>query len=175
MAARVHVDPAAHGARDSDEPLDPGKPPVLDEHIGAEPEDDPGQPAVLRELQGAYHVLAIRGHREVARRSADPPGAIARERLVLEQLAAEFDFGRRRWSRRRFGLGFFDRLCYALAAATCPPVADFTPFALSCHSCKLLTLPMRLRSAMIASHAALAADMVVVYGTRCTSAARRMA
>jgi len=28
---------------------------------------------------------------------------------------------------------------------------------------------------MIASQAALAADMVVVYGTRCTSAARRMA
>jgi hypothetical protein len=34
---------------------------------------------------------------------------------------------------------------------------------------------VRLRSAMIASHAALAADIVVVYGTRCINAARRIA
>ena len=32
----------------------------------------------------------------------------------------------------------------------------------SCHSWRLLTLPARLRNAMIASHAALAADIVVV-------------
>ena len=35
--------------------------------------------------------------------------------------------------------------------------------------------PTRLRSAMIASQAALAADIVVVYGTPCCSAARRIA
>src|SRR5204862_22538 len=65
-----------------------------------------------------------------------------------------------------------NRLAHAAPAGA---AVTFSPVAFSCHSCRLLTLPVRLRSAMIASHAALAADIVVVYGTRCTNAARRMA
>ena len=45
--------------------------------------------------------------------------------------------------------------------------------ATSCHSCSDRTCGVRERSERIASHAALAADIVVVYGTRCAIAACR--
>ena len=129
----------------------------------------------MRQLERAYDVIGVGGQGEIARRPTNPPRGVPGERLVLEQLAAEFDFRRLGW----LGRFRFRRLraCfgYALAATIRSPLGGDFSFAFSCHSCRLLTLPVRLRSAMTASHAALAADIVVVYGTRCTSAARRMA
>jgi len=84
---------------------------------------------LLRELQRAHHVLAVGGQGQVPCRSTDSPGGVAGQRLVLEQLAAEFDLRRRRRRRRCFG-----RLRYAFAAAICAAVGAFAPFALSCHS-----------------------------------------
>ena len=46
--------------------------------------------------------------------------------------------------------------------------------AIACHSCSERTSPALSLSAMMASHAADAADIVVVYGTPCWSAARRI-
>src|SRR3989442_9186372 len=96
---------------------------------------------------------------------------------------AELDL---RWGRRGRGgrlggtlarlprrLGRYLR--YARTASFAAPGGRLSTVVLSCHSLRLLTLPVRLRRAMIASPAALAADIVVVYGTRFTSAARRIA
>mgnify|MGYP001609773298 CR=1 FL=1 len=43
----------------------------------------------------------------------------------------------------------------------------------ACHSCTLRTVCCWLRSDRMALHAAFAADIVVVYGTRCVMAACR--
>src|SRR6266566_553135 len=122
-------------------------------------------------------------HDEVARRSADAVRGMAGQGLILEHPPAELDLGRGRRGRGgRLGgtlarlprrLGRYLR--YARTASFAVPGGRFSTVVLSCHSWRLLTLPVRLRRAMIASQAALAADMVVVYGTRCISAARRIA
>src|SRR5207247_4432882 len=134
--------------------------------------------------QRLHHVLRLGGHHEKAGGPADAVRGVARERLVLEHTAAELDL--RRWRRGRCGRGLRLRAargCGALryvrtAGARLAAFAagdGLSTVVFSCHSWRLLTLPVRLRSAMIASHAALAADIVVVYGTRCISAARRIA
>src|SRR5207253_4464800 len=133
-----------------------------------------------------------------ARRAAEPVRGVARQGLVLEHPAAELDLGRRgrgggrrlgadlgalrRRLRRRLGRRDGRPLAYARTAGVGLGCGAFAPaggclsaVVLSCHSWRLLTLPVRLRRAMIASQAALAADIVVVYGRRCISAARRMA
>src|SRR6059058_4525481 len=156
---------------------------VLDEHVRAEPEGHPREPAVLRQLERLGDVLAIGGHDEIARRSADPVRGVAGQGLVLEHAPAELDLRRgRRGGGRRLGgsLARFARrlrrcLRYARTASFAAPGGRFSTVVLSCHSWRLLTLPVRLRRAIIASQAALAADIVVVYGTRCISAARRIA
>src|SRR5207245_6014535 len=125
-------------------------------------------------LEAARDVLGAGRGEQVARRAADAVRGVPRQRLVLQQLALELGLGR----LGRSGRGFYARTGRASRLAV-PGLAaagsGFPTIVFSCHSWRLLTLPVRLRSAMIASHAALAADIVVVYGTRCTSAARRIA
>src|SRR5213079_1441247 len=124
----------------------------------------------------------VGGHDEVARRPADPIGRVAGQGLVLEHPAPELDpRSRRRGGGRRLG-SRFARLSRRLGrsprqarTASLAGPGRFSTVVLSCHSWRLLTLPVRLRRAMIASQAALAADIVVVYGTRCINAARRIA
>src|SRR5213592_2792421 len=113
----------------------PGKPPSFTSTLEPSPRTTHGSPRSCAS-SSADHILAVGGQGEVAGRPADPPRGVAGQRLVLEQLAAEFDSGRGRRQRlRRFGFGLGGRFCYAFAAATCPPptVGDLSPFALSCH------------------------------------------
>src|SRR5436309_2466920 len=153
---------------------EPGEPAVPHEHVGPEAQHHRGEPPLLRHLEAARDVLGAGRGEQVARRAADAVRGVPRQRLVLQQLALELGLGR----LGRSGRGFYARTGRASRLAV-PGLAaagsGFPTIVFSCHSWRLLTLPVRLRSAMIASHAALAADMVVVYGTRCTSAARRMA
>src|SRR5438093_679178 len=166
-----------------------GEAALFDEQVRPKADREPRQTALVGELDPLRHILHVGGHEEVARRSTEPVRGVARQRFVLQQPPAELDLGRGRRRGRRCGLGRGLRaglgcrpLGYArtprgpgLGAALAASDTGFPTLVFACHSWRLLTLPIRLRNAMIASQAALAADIVVVYGTRCTSAVRRIA
>ncbi len=147
-----------------------GEAAVLDEHVRAQPEHQPGHALVLRELERLLDVLDFCGVEEIARRPTDAIRGVAGERLVLEHPAPELELGRRRGRCRGLRDRLDDRLRYACTArgsrfpgAGFPTgCGGFSGAVFSCHSWRLLTLPARLRNAMIASQAALAADIVVV-------------
>src|SRR5439155_27088863 len=152
--------------------------------VRSQPQGEPRQPTLLRQVERLGDVVRVSRHDEVARRAAQPVGGIAPQGLVLEHPAPELDLGgrgRRRGDRLAAFGALRRRFGYARTAggglgscAFAPASGCFSAVVLSCHSWSLLTLPVRLRRAMIASQAALAADIVVVYGTRCISAARRI-
>src|SRR2546428_12196711 len=100
---------------------------------------------------------------------AEPPCGVARQRLLLEHAPVELDLGRRRRCRglrRRLRV----RLGYVLTGrgsrlgANDPPTsgAGFPMAVFLCHSFRLLTLPLRPGSAMLASAAPLPPGQALV-------------
>ena len=200
VAAGVHVDAAARRARHADEDVQAGKPrggrtprgerrgqpgtngPALavrpqlveplpqpddervetlvrQQDVGAQPDGEPrhagrvGRPQRDRDVFGA-------GRQHHRGGAPDPIGRVPRQRLVFPHLAPE----------RR------PELPDERGVARGQPVhsGDISR-ASACHSWSGRTSPARLLSAMTASLAADAPESVVVYGTRCWSAACRMA
>src|SRR5438270_8545581 len=171
---------------------------VLHQHVRSQPQSQPREPAVLRQIERLGDVVRVGRHHEKARGAAQPVRGVAPQGLVLEHPAPELDLGRRRRGGgrrlgaplgslrrrlyRRLGRADARRFAYARTAgvglgsgAFAPARGWFSAVVLSCNSCRLLTLLVRLGRAMIASWAALAADIVVLSGTRGLSAARRIA
>ena len=200
MAAGIHVHPTAHRAGDADEDVEAGVPrrgrtsrgqrggqsgaddPALvgpiqpveslaqpddqrvepligKEDVGAQADGEPGNARLVRRPHGGADILS-RGGKHDGRGTADAVGAVAGEGLGLPHLALD----PRAYPRREPGVPRGQ-----------PVHSGDISRARTCHSWRERTSPARLFSAMIASQAADAAERVVVYGTRCCSAARRMA
>jgi hypothetical protein len=200
VAARVHVHTATHRAGHPHEDMEPGvagrrgaasgqrrgkpgpdgppvallaqpveplpqtdhqgiEPVVGEQDVGAEPEREPGHPRLVRGGEPDRHVLRG-GRKQHGRRPADPVGRVAAEQLAFADLTPH----PRAQGRREDGV-----------ARAQPVHSGDISRASTCHSWSERTSPARLRSAMMASQAAAAAESVVVYATRCWSAVRRMA
>jgi hypothetical protein len=187
MAAGVHVDAPPHGPRDAHEPVQAGvpgfrgapgrqrggeartEPPpgpvpyelvqalpkpddqrvearVREQDVGPEPEREPGHPFRDGKAHSAGHVVDRAGQQH-RRWSADAVRRVAAQRLTFPYLPA--DAGAETDGEGRIASG--------------QPVhsADISR-ASACHSWSERTSPARLRSAITASHAADAADSVVV-------------
>src|SRR5207245_2034204 len=120
--------------------------------------DDLGE---LRAVAAGIHVHPAAygsGNHDEALHTGEPRlGGVARQRLVLDYLAPKLDLGRGRGRRCGGPLGRGLRRCLGLrygwtADARLPAggfsaAAGFTFVVLSCHSWRLLTLPVRLRKA----------------------------
>src|SRR5439155_8560337 len=67
-----------------------------------EPQRDPREPPLIGQVQRFRHVVRVGWGQQIPRRATDPVRGVARQRLVLEQAAAELHL---RGGRRRGGLG----------------------------------------------------------------------
>ena len=136
------------------------EPLVRQQDVGAEPEREPRDAGLVRRREARSPTSSGAGGQQHRGRPADPVGRVPRQRLAFPHLAPDPRPQRRGEAR---------------VAGGQPVHSGDISRASACHSCSGRTSPARLRSAMIASQAAEAPDRVVVYGTRCCSAARRMA
>ena len=135
------------------------EPLIGQQNIGAETDGKNRHARIARGPQPVDHVLRRRGQQHGGR-ATDAIGRVAGERFVASHFAPH------RGAEPRHEAGVA-RAGHAGSAAR-ERVSSY-------HSCSGRTSPTRLRIAMIASQAAFAADIVVVYGTPCWSAARRIA
>ncbi len=132
---------------------------IREQDVGAESQGEPWSAGFAGQTKGRRNIGWSLGQQHSGR-PADPIGGVAGDGLPFPH---------------RPGNPIPQRSDEVRAAGAHPVHSGDISRASACHSCSGRTSPARLLSAMTASHAAEAADNVVVYGTRCWRAARRMA
>ena len=134
------------------QPDDQGVQPVVrQQDVRAEPDGKPGHARFGGQRQRGADILR-RGRQQDGGRAADSVGRVSPHRLRLTDLP---------------GHPAAQRLDEFRIPSGHPVHSGDISRASACHSWSARTSPARLRSAMMASHAAEAAESVVVYGTRC--------